>query len=84
MTTRTVRVRDVPAGDTPNLKTGIEDLYDDRVDVAFVNEKDRPGHRTPFSTEFLVGPSVQFRPLPQVHRDIAPRAKVFVVFGYEF
>lgn len=33
MTTRTVRVRDVPAGDTSTLRTGIEDLYDDRVDV---------------------------------------------------
>ena len=61
--------------------------------LAFVNEKDRPGHRTPFETEFLVGPSFQFRPLPQVHLDIAPlfgvtdaapRAKVIVVFGYEF
>ena len=61
--------------------------------LAFVNERDRPGHRTPFETEFLIGPSFQFRPLPQIHLDIAPlfgvteaapHSKVFVVFGYEF
>ena len=61
--------------------------------LALVNERDRPGHRTDFETEFMIGPSFQFRPLPQIHIDIAPligvsdaakRSKVFVVFGYEF
>ncbi len=74
-------------------------VKDSKVDVgvetqlALVNERDRPGHRTPFATEFVVGPSFQFRPLPQIHLDVAamfgttdaaPRAKTFVVFGYEF
>lgn len=61
--------------------------------LALVNELDGHGGRTPFAKEFLVGPSLQFRPLPQVHLDFAPlfgvthdapRSKVFVVFGWEF
>jgi len=36
MTTQAVRVRDVQAGDTPQLKNGIEDLYDNRVDVIVI------------------------------------------------
>ncbi len=74
-------------------------VRDSKVDVgvetqlALVNDRDRPGHRTPFETQFVVGPSFQFRPLPQIHIDVAamfgtseasPRAKTFVVFGYEF
>lgn len=49
--------------------------------------------RGPFEKEFLIGPSLQFRPLPQLHIDVAPlfgvttdaaRAKTFVVLGWEF
>ena len=61
--------------------------------LAFVNERTAPGQRTPFNKEFVVGPSIQFRPLPQMHLDIAPlfgttsvspRAKSFFVLGWEF
>ena len=62
--------------------------------LALVNERIGPGlGRTPFSKEFLIGPSIQFRPLQRVHIDIAPlfgattdasRAKTFVVMGWEF
>lgn len=36
MEKRTVRVRDVKAGDTAHLRNGIEDLYEDRVDVIVI------------------------------------------------
>ena len=45
------------------------------------------------SKEFYAGPSLQWRPLPQMHLDVAPllgmshdalRTKLFVVLGYEF
>ena len=51
------------------------------------------GTREHTGTEFLLGPSVQFRPSPRSHLDIAPlfgltkaslRSKIFVVFGWEF
>ena len=50
------------------------------------------GRRSDSEKEFFVGPSFQFRLLPQMHLDFAPlfgvtkaspRAKVFVVFGWE-
>jgi hypothetical protein len=49
--------------------------------------------RDVLAKEFLLGPSIQVRPLPQMHIDVAslfgttgdsPRSKVFVVLGYEF
>jgi hypothetical protein len=61
--------------------------------LALVNHETAPGTRGPFSKEFLIGPSTQLRPLPQVHLDLAPlfgttkaasRVKFFVVFGWEF
>lgn len=61
--------------------------------LALVNERAPGGGRTPFAKEFLIGPSLQLRPLPNAHLDFAPlfgvtkdapRAKVFVVFGWEF
>jgi hypothetical protein len=61
--------------------------------LALVNQLDGHGGRTPFENQFVIGPSLQFRPLPQIHLDVAPlfgvtpsapRAKVFVVFGWEF
>lgn len=63
--------------------------------LAFVNELEAGSatERTDISHEFLVGPSLQIRPLPQMHIDFAslfgttkasPRSKVFVVMGWEF
>ena len=61
--------------------------------LALVNELEASGDRSPFEKEFLIGPSLQFRPLPAMHIDFAPlfgvsaaapRAKVFVVVGWEF
>ena len=61
--------------------------------LALVNSLDARGHRGDFEKEFLIGPSIQFRPLPQMHIDFAPlfgvtkaapRAKTFVVLGWEF
>jgi hypothetical protein len=61
--------------------------------VALVNEKDSRGIRGPLDKQFLIGPSIQFRPLPQMHIDVAPligttknspASKVFVVLGWEF
>jgi hypothetical protein len=45
------------------------------------------------SREVLVGPSLQFRPIPKAHINIEPlwgltgeskRAKVFIIFGWDF
>ena len=61
--------------------------------LALVNSLDEHGRRGAFEKEFLIGPSLQIRPLPQMHIDFAPlfgttkaspRAKVFVVLGWEF
>jgi hypothetical protein len=61
--------------------------------LALVNSLDANGRRGAFATELLIGPSLQFRPLPQMHIDFAPlfgvtttasRAKTFVVMGWEF
>jgi hypothetical protein len=61
--------------------------------LAWVNEDAAGGGRTPFSNEFLIGPSFQMRPLPRMHIDFAPlfgttaaaeRAKIYVVLGWEF
>ena len=61
--------------------------------LALVNSLGAGGVRGDFETQFFVGPSLQFRPLPQMHIDVAPligttsassRSKVFVVVGYEF
>ena len=59
--------------------------------LALVSERE-DGHRGEASKELLLGPSFQFRFLPQMHLDFAPlfgvskaapRAKIFVVFGWE-
>jgi len=61
--------------------------------LALVNDRISPGVRSPFSKQFLIGPSIQFRPLPQMHLDFAPlfgatkdasQSKTFVVLGWEF
>ena len=58
-----------------------------------MNARIAPGVRSDFEKSFLIGPSIQFRPLPQMHIDVAPlfgttaaveRAKTYVVFGWEF
>ena len=61
--------------------------------LAMVNEQIAPGVRGAYETSLLIGPSLQIRPLPQMHIDFAPlvgvngpalRTKTFVVFGWEF
>jgi hypothetical protein len=61
--------------------------------LALVDALTGNGGRGPFEKQFFIGPSMQLRPLPQMHIDIAPligvtdaasRAKVIVVLGYEF
>jgi len=60
--------------------------------LALVNTLEN-GKRGPFETAFLAGPSLQYRPLPQMHidfaplfgtTDAAPRVKTYVVLGWEF
>lgn len=61
----------------------------------FVNTIDKGGtdERTAYDNEFLMGPSIQFRPQPQMHVDAAllagttsdsPRSKFTVIAGWEF
>lgn len=63
--------------------------------LAFVDELEAGSTtlRGNMAHEFLVGPSFQFRPLPQMHIDFAPlfgvtkaapRSKSFIVVGWEF
>jgi hypothetical protein len=61
--------------------------------LALENEKMANGSRTTDKKGFLLGPSFQFRPVPNMHIDLAPlagvthdapRSKVFVVVGWEF
>ena len=62
--------------------------------LALVNSiEEGTNGRGPFEKQLYVGPSLQFRPLPQLHIDFAPligvtgdasRAKTFVVLGWEF
>jgi hypothetical protein len=61
--------------------------------LAFVNEKDSLGHRGPYGKEWGIGPSIQLRPLPAMHLDVATligatddaaRAQIYVVLGWEF
>lgn len=60
------------------------------VKAAWIDEKDDRGD---YANEVLVGPSLQFRPLPNVHIDAAPlfgctddspEAKITLLFGWEF
>lgn len=60
--------------------------------LALVNEDLTASTRTGIEKEFLVGPSLQFKPLPQMHIDFAPlfgtsnaspRMKAFIVLGWE-
>lgn len=55
--------------------------------------EDVDGDRGNFAKERLIGPSIQFRPLPQMHVDLAalagigsdsPRAKGIFILGWEF
>ena len=61
--------------------------------LALVNAETAPGKRGPFSKALLIGPSIQLRPLPQMHLDFAPlfgtteaspRVACIMVFGWEF
>jgi len=68
-------------------------LFDAHFDVTDAFKRIAPGVRSPYESSLLVGPSLQPRPLPQMHIDFAPlfganqsalRSKTFVVFGWEF
>ncbi len=61
--------------------------------LALVNSLDASGVRGPLASQFYVGPSIQLRPLPQMHIDFAPlfgvtgpasSLKTYVVVGWEF
>ncbi len=71
------------------LALGVETKF------GFVNTIDKGGtdERTPYEREFLAGPALQWRPLPQMHIDVAvlagltddaPRTKTTVIAGWEF
>jgi hypothetical protein len=54
---------------------------------------DEAGSRGDYSEDFRLGPSFQYRPLPQMHIDFAPlfgltssslRSDIYLIFGYEF
>ena len=58
-----------------------------------MNALDAQGIRGDFEKEFLVGPSIQFRPLPQMTINFAPLAgfgpdapyaQVYLNIGYKF
>jgi hypothetical protein len=61
--------------------------------LALVDALTGHGGRGPFEKQFLIGPSMQLRPLPQMHidfapligvTDAAPRSKIIAVLGWEF
>lgn len=71
-------------------------LIDEKLSVggefeaSLLDTKDRRGN---FNNEVKIGPSIQWRPLPQIHIDFAPlvgvtdqspAAKIYFIFGYEF
>lgn len=80
--------------------TGVSHTIRDRTidfgletQFALVNSITATGSRGDFQHQFWVGPSMQFRPLPQMHIDVAPlfgvtqaasRTKIVVVLGWEF
>jgi hypothetical protein len=60
---------------------------------SFTHGIERNGGITKSSAEYLLGPSLQFRPLPRAHLDVEPlfgltndskQLKMFVVFGWDF
>jgi hypothetical protein len=60
------------------------------MEGSLIDEKDRRGN---FHNELKIGPSLQWRPIPQMHVDFAPllgvtdqspTAKIYLVIGYEF
>jgi len=71
-------------------------LRDDRLSIgleAKLAQADQAANRGDWERDLRIGPSLQFRPLPQMHIDIAPlfgitheskRADIFTVVGWEF
>jgi hypothetical protein len=71
-------------------------LIDEKLSVGVETEDaivDDKFSRGSFKNEVKIGPSIQWRPLPQVHVDFAPlfgvtnqspAAKIYLVIGYEF
>ena len=71
-------------------------LIDQKLSVGAEFEaqmEDKAGSRGKYDKALWVGPSIQWRPLPQIHLDFAPligvtgdspAARIYLVFGYEF
>ncbi|MEZ5559724.1 MAG: hypothetical protein R3E86_14420 [Pseudomonadales bacterium] len=71
-------------------------LSDDRFSLGLETKlavEDEKGSRGDWDEDLRLGPSIQWRPLPQMHIDVAPlfglthdskRADIFAVFGWEF
>ena len=88
------------AGEQENsneLTTGLSyTVLDERLSLGVETKLalvDTKANRGDFSTELLIGPSIQYRPLPQMHIDLAPlfgvtkdspKAKPLLVLGWEF
>jgi len=82
--------RGVP-GEREGHQAATGGLFDAHFDVTDAFKRIAPGVRSPYESSLLVGPSLQPRPLPQMHIDFAPlfganqpalRSKTFVVFGF--
>jgi len=70
-------------------------LRDEKISVGFEGKfawENEEGNRSDWAEDLRIGPSIQFRPLPQMHIDFAPlfgitgdskRADVFVIAGWE-
>jgi hypothetical protein len=71
-------------------------LSDDKFSLGVESKfaiEDEKGGRGDWGEDLRIGPSLQWRPLPQMHIDVAPlfgitgdskRADIFVVAGWEF
>jgi len=82
---------------TYELTGGIsKTLVDQRFSIGLESKlayTDTKQDRGSYANEFLVGPSLQFRPVPRAHIDVSPLVgltdespdlKVLIVFGWEF
>jgi len=63
--------RGVP-GEREGHQAATGGLFDAHFDVTDAFKRIAPGVRSPYESSLLVGPSLQPRPLPQMHIDFAP------------
>jgi hypothetical protein len=73
-------------------RTAIDDRFSWGLETKLEWE-DEAGNRGNYSKDMRLGPSFQWRPMPQMHFDFAPlfgltsdslRSDVYLIFGYEF